>query len=64
METDIVEEFDDICIKLNIDHCNKANAIQKFKEVTRNTILEVSLFLTSYLSLSSIHISFVQFMSI
>lgn len=42
METDIVDEFDDICAKLNIDHYIKANAIQKFKEVTQNTILEVS----------------------
>lgn len=42
MDTDILKEFDEICARLNIDHLNKANAIEKYKEVTQNTILDVS----------------------
>lgn len=42
MEKDLIEDFDNICAKLNIDHLNKAYAIEKFKEVTNSTLLDVS----------------------
>jgi hypothetical protein len=41
MDTDIMEEFDEICAKLNISHLNKAYAIEKFREVTESTLLDV-----------------------
>lgn len=42
MEKDLIEDFDNICAKLNIDHLTKAYAIEKFKEVTNSTLLDVS----------------------
>lgn len=42
MEKDLIEDFDNICAKLNIDHLNKAYAIEKYKEVTNSTLLDVS----------------------
>lgn len=42
MEKDMMDEFDEICAKLNISHLNKAYAIEKFKEVTESTLLDVS----------------------
>lgn len=42
MEIDILEKFTEICGQLNIDHIDKANAIEKFQEVTQNTLLDVS----------------------
>lgn len=38
----MMDEFDEICAKLNISHLNKAYAIEKFKEVTESTLLDVS----------------------
>lgn len=37
-----MEQFDEICSKLNIDEISKKNAIQQFTEISRNTILDVS----------------------
>lgn len=36
------ERFDDICSKLNIDELVKQSAVQQFIEISRNTILDVS----------------------
>lgn len=37
------EQFDDICSRLNIDETSKRSAIQQFEEISRNTILDVSI---------------------
>lgn len=37
------EQFEDICSRLNIDETSKNSAIKQFTEISRNTILEVSL---------------------
>lgn len=36
------EQFDEICSKLNIDEFVKQSAVQQFNEISRNTILDVS----------------------